>query len=136
MDKDNSVESTEQGTDNHDGQGKDKDGYTISRQTLLLASGGALVALAFLGIEMVSSQLKPAGVSLAKEVYGFKDWFMSKVERVIEDVEDIISEAKHGHYKDIQADAESVKREKEMLEKVEAHINKKVERKQAKPKEE
>lgn len=62
----------------------------------------------------------------------FKEWVAEKFERAKEDVEDIAAEAKYAYHKDLEATQEAVKKEKEILEKVEKAAEKKASRKKAK----
>ncbi len=104
-------------------------GYFISKRSVWLAAGGALGALAAIGIGKVSQKVRPAVVGAVKEGYAFKEWAASKIERVREDAEDIVAEAKHAYHKDIETTAEAVRREKEILEKTEKAVEKKRARK-------
>jgi len=108
------------------------DGVFISKRSLWLVAGGALGALAALGIGKASKKIKPALVSAAKEGYAFKEWAAGKYERAKEDIEDIAAEAKHAYHKDLEATAEAVKKEKEIIEKVERAVEKKASRKKSK----
>jgi len=71
-------------------------------------------------------------VGAVKEGYAFKEWAAGKIETVKEDIEDIAAEAKHAYHKDIEATEESVKKEKEILQKVEEAVEKKASRKKKK----
>jgi hypothetical protein len=108
------------------------DGIFISRKSLWLAAGGALGALAAIGISKASKKIKPTVVGAVKEGYAFKEWAAGKIETAKEDIEDIVAEAKHAYHKDIEATQESVKKEKEILQKVEEAVEKKVSRKKKK----
>lgn len=108
------------------------DGIFISKRSLWLVAGGALGAIAAIGIGKASKKLRPAVVGAAKEVYAFKEWAAGKIERAKEDIEDIVAEAKYAYHKDIEATAEAVKKEKEILEKVEKAVEKKAAKKKAK----
>lgn len=99
-------------------------GVFISKRTLWYTAGGALGALALIGIAKASKKIRPAVVGAVKEGYSFKEWLAGKVEKVKEDVEDIVAEAKHAYHKDVEASAEAVKREKEALQKVEETLEK------------
>jgi|GEM_PF-1176240 len=112
--------------------GRMENGIFISKRSLWLMAGGALGALAALGIGKASKKIKPALVSAAKEGYAFKEWAAGKYERAKEDIEDIAAEAKHAYHKDLEATAEAVKKEKEILEKVERAVEKKASRKKSK----
>jgi hypothetical protein len=109
-----------------------KEGIFISKKSLWLVAGGALGALAAIGIGKASKKIKPAIVGAVKEGYAFKEWAAGKVDSVKEDVEDIVAEAKHAYHKDIEATGEAVKKEKEILEKVEEVVEKKAAKKRAK----
>jgi hypothetical protein len=108
------------------------EGIFISKKSLWLMAGGALGALAAIGIGKASKKIKPAIVGAVKEGYAFKEWAAGKIDRVKEDVEDIVEEAKHAYHKDIESAEEAVKKEKEMLEKVEIFVEKKAAKKRAK----
>lgn len=101
-----------------------KDGIYISKRSLWLIAGSALGALAALGIGKASKKIKPAVVGAVKECYAFKEWVTGKYERAKEDIEDIVAEAKHAYYKDLEVTAEAIKKEKEILEQVEKAIEK------------
>jgi hypothetical protein len=109
-----------------------KEGIFISKKSLWLVAGGALGALAAIGIGKASKKFRPAVVGAVKEGYAFKEWTAGKIDRVKEDVEDIVAEAKHAYHKDIEATQESVKKEKEILQKVEEAVEKKATKKRAK----
>jgi hypothetical protein len=109
-----------------------KEGIFISKKSLWLVAGGALGALAAIGIGKASKKIKPALVGAVKEGYAFKEWTAGKIDRVKEDVEDIVAEAKHAYHKDIEATEEAVKKEKEILQKVEEVVEKKAAKKRAK----
>jgi hypothetical protein len=109
-----------------------KEGIFISKKSLWLVAGGALGALAAIGIGKASKKIKPSIVGAVKEGYAFKEWAAGKVDRVKEDVEDIVAEAKHAYHKDIEATEEAVKKEKEILQKVEEVVEKKAAKKRAK----
>jgi hypothetical protein len=108
------------------------DGIFISKKSLWLVAGGTLGALAAIGIGKASKKIKPAVVGAVKEGYAFKEWAAAKVEKIKEDVEDIVAEAKHAYHKDIEATEDAIKKEKEILQKAEAVIQKKVAKKKAK----
>jgi len=82
--------------------------YTITKRNLWLVAGGALSALAAIGIGKVSKKIRPAVVGTVKEGYAFKEWLAGSYERAKEDVEDIVEEAKHAYHKDLEADRKSV----------------------------
>lgn len=130
--KEESNETSEREKKYYEKGGLMGDGIFISKKSLWLAAGGALGALAVLGIGKASSKIRPAVVGAVKEGYAFKEWVAGKYERVKEDVEDITAEAKHAYHKDLEATAETVKKEKEILEKVEQAVEKKASRKKAK----
>ncbi len=108
-------------------------GIFISKRSLWLIAGGALGALAAIGIGKTSKKIKPTVVCAAKEGYAFKEWVAGKYERTMEDVEDIVAEAKHAYHKDIEATSEAVRKEKDILEKVEKALAKKSTKKKTKP---
>ena len=97
-------------------------GHFISKQSLWFMAGGALGALAVIGIGKLSKKIRPAAVGVAKEGLTFKEWLMAKCEKAKEDIEDIVAEAKHAHQKDIEKTAETVKKEEELLRRVEEKV--------------
>jgi len=105
------------------------EGIFISKKSLKLVASGAIGALAAIGIGKALKKVRPAVVGAVKEGYAFKEWVAEKIERAKEDVEDIVAEAKYAYYKDIEATEEAVKKEKEILEKVEKAVEKKISRK-------
>jgi hypothetical protein len=108
------------------------EGIFISKKSLWLMAGGAVGALAAIAFGKASKKIKPALVGAVKEGYAFKEWAAGKIDRVKEDVEDIVAEAKHAYYKDIEATKEAVKKEKEILQKIEESLEKRAAKKRAK----
>ena len=98
----------------------------ISKRSLWFMAGGALGAIAAIGIGKASKKIRPAAVGIVKEGYAFKEWFAEKYEMVMEDVEDIVVEAKHAHHKDIEASSESIKKEKGVLQRIEEALKKRI----------
>jgi hypothetical protein len=47
---------------------------------------------------------------------------IANYEKVKEDVDDIVAEAKHAHQKDVEKTAETVKKEEELLRRVEEKV--------------
>lgn len=125
-------ERSERGEKYYEKGGHRGEGVFISKKSLWLMAGGALGAIAAIGLGKASKKIKPAIVGAVKEGYAFKEWAAGKIDRVKEDAEDIVAEAKHAYYKDIESAAEAVKKEKEMLEKVEIVVEKKAAKKRAK----
>ncbi|WP_333654142.1 hypothetical protein [Dissulfurispira sp.] len=107
------------------------EGIFISKKSLWLMAGGALGAIAALGLGKTFKKIRPAVIGAVKEGYAFKEWVAAKIETVKEDIEDIVAEAKHSYHKDLEASAEAVKKEKEIIEKVEQLVGKKMSRKKA-----
>lgn len=97
-------------------------GLHIHRNTLWLLAAGAAGAVAALGASKATSKLRPAAVGAVKEGYKFKEWVAGKYEQVKEDVEDIVAEGVHQYHNDLDETEESIKRQKELLEKAEARI--------------
>ncbi len=97
-------------------------GLHIHSNTLWLLAAGALGAVAALGASKATSKLRPATVGAVKEGYKFKEWVTGKYEQVKEDVEDIMAEGVHQYHNDLEETEESIKRQKELLEKAEAKI--------------
>ena len=108
--------------------GKHMEGYYISKRTLWLMSGGALGVLAAIGISRALKKKNPAIVGVVKEGYAFKEWAASNIESTKEDIEDIVAEAKHEYYKELEATAESINKEKELLQKIEERVREKIAR--------
>lgn len=116
----------------HEGGKRGDEYYAIRKGNLWLVAGGALGALAAIGIGKVSKKIRPGVVGAVKEGYAFKEWLAGKYERTKEDVEDIVEEAKHAYHKDLEATVEAVKKEKEILKKVEEAVEKKTTKRKAK----
>ena len=106
----------------------------ISKHSLWFMAGGALGALAVIGFGKLSKKIKPTAVGVVKEGYAFSEWLMAKCEKAKEDIEDIVAEAKHAHQKDLEATAETVKKEEDILKKVEQMVEE-ILRKQSKKEE-
>lgn len=102
------------------------DGLHLKKRDLWLVAGGALGALAALGIGKMSGKVRPAAVGAVREGYAFKEWLAGKAERVKEDVEDIVAEGVHQYHSNLSASADSVKREKNILEKIEKLVDQKL----------
>lgn len=104
------------------------DGYMIGKKSLWLMAGGALGALAAIGIGKASQKIRPAVVGAVKEGYAFKEWAAAKLESCKEDAEDIVAEAKHAYYKDLDVSAAAIEKEKDLLKKAEKAVAKKMAR--------
>ncbi|WP_226377606.1 hypothetical protein [Citrifermentans bremense] len=102
------------------------DGLHLKKRDLWLVAGGALGALAALGLGKVSSKVRPAAVGAVREGYAFKEWMAGKAEKVKEDVEDIVAEGVHQYHSNVAATADSVRREKDVLEKIEKMVEEKL----------
>ncbi len=102
------------------------DGLHVKKRDLWLIAGGALGALAALGLGKVSGKARPAAVCAVREGYAFKEWLAGKAEKLKEDVEDIVAEGVHQYQSDLSATADTVKREKEILEKIEKIVEEKL----------
>lgn len=99
-----------------------KDGITISTKTLLLTAAGAAGTAIALFLGRHFQKFKPSLVEVAKEGYGFVDWVTEKLERAKEDLEDLLAEAKHAYYEERIEMQELIRREREILEKIENRI--------------
>ncbi|HBG06143.1 MAG: hypothetical protein A2075_02475 [Geobacteraceae bacterium GWC2_58_44] len=108
------------------GEGVKMEGIHLKKRDLWLVAGGALGALAALGLGRMSSKVRPAAVGAVREGYAFKEWLAGKAEKVKEDVEDIVAEGVHQYQSDLSATADSVKREKSILEKIEKVVEEKL----------
>lgn len=75
-------------------------GIHIGRKDLWLVAGGALGALALLGLGKASKKVRPAAVGAVREGYAFKEWLAGKAEKLKEDVEDIVAEGVHQYHQD------------------------------------
>jgi len=91
-------------------------------------AGGALGALAAIGIGKASKTVRPAVVGAVKEGYAFKEWAAAKLEGCKEDAEDILAEAKHAYYKDLDVSAAAIEKEKDILKKAEKVVARKMAR--------
>ena len=105
-------------------------GALRGNRNLWMMAGGALGALAILGFGKRFGKIRPVAVSAVRETYGFKEWVAGKLERAREDVEDVVAEAVFGYHKDLSATMDAVRREKELLEKIEKAVEKKLSRMQ------
>lgn len=97
-------------------------GFFLSNRSLWLLGSGALGALAVLGLGKLSKKGRPAAVGVAKEGIAFSDWIVTKYEKMKEDAEDIIAEAKHEHQKDRESKAEIAKKEEDILRSIEEFL--------------
>jgi hypothetical protein len=102
------------------------DGFQVKKRDLWLVAGGALGALAALGLGKLSTKVRPSAVSAVREGYAFKEWLAGKAEKVKEDMEDIVAEGVHQYQNDLAATAETVQREKSILEKIEKVVEEKL----------
>ena len=101
-------------------------GIHIGKQDLWMLAGGALGALALLGLGKASQKIRPVAVGAVKEGYAFKEWVTGKAEKLKEDVEDIVAEGVHLYQEDLTSTADAVKREKDILEKIEKIVEEKL----------
>lgn len=101
-------------------------GIHIGKQDLWMLAGGALGALALLGLGKASQKVRPAAVGAVREGYAFKEWLTGKAEKLKEDMEDIVAEGVHEYQKDLTSSADTVKREKGILEKIEKIVEEKL----------
>lgn len=115
----------EHGQYGKEGEGEQMGGYHVKKRSLWLMAGGALGALAAIGIGKASKKVRPAVVGAVKEGYAFKEWAAAKLESCKEDAEDIVAEARHAYYKDLEASAASIEKEKDLLKKAEESVARK-----------
>lgn len=101
-------------------------GIHIGKQDLWMLAGGALGALALLGLGKASQKVRPVAVGAVREGYAFKEWVAGKAEKLKEDVEDIVAEGVHQYQADLTSTADAVKREKSILEKIEKIVEEKL----------
>lgn len=112
-----------------EGKGTEKiGGIHIDKKDLWLVAGGALGALALLGLGKASKKVRPAAVGAVREGYAFKEWIAGKAEKLKEDVEDIVAEGVHQYQEGLAATADTVKKEKDILEKIEKMVEEKLAR--------
>lgn len=102
------------------------DGFHMKKRDLWLVAGGALGALAALGLGKISGKIRPAAVGTVREGYAFKEWLAGKAEKVKEDMEDIYAEGVHQYHSNVAATSDSVKRERDILEKLDKMIDAKL----------
>jgi hypothetical protein len=120
----------------HEGKGVEIiDGVYIKKKSLWMMAGGALGAFAALSLGKAFRTVCPAAVRTVKEGYAFKEWMAAKVERAKEDVEDVVAEAVFSYHSDVAATAEAVRREREILDKLERIVESKSARMQPENKE-
>lgn len=119
---------SEQGYKHEQKNRKGFDGLHVGKKDLWMLAGGALGALAFLGLSKASQKVRPAAVGVVKEGYAFKEWVAGKAEKLKEDVEDIVAEGVHQYQEDLSASADAVQREKTILEKIEKVVEEKLAR--------
>lgn len=112
-----------------------KNGLPISKRTLWMMAGGAIGAVAALGLGKAFNGVRPALVSAAKEGYGFKEWLGTKIDKAKEDFQDVMAEGVHGYHQDQAALAEASKREEEILERVEKIVEERLAKIQTEQKE-
>jgi len=122
---------SEQGYKHEQKNGKGFDGLHVGKKDLWMLAGGALGALAFLGLSKASQKVRPAAVGIVKEGYAFKEWVAGKAEKLKEDVEDIVAEGVHQYQEDLSTSADAVQREKTILEKIEKVVEEKLARMKA-----
>ena len=103
-------------------------GIHIAKKDLWWLAGGAVGALAFLGLSKASHKVRPVAVGAVKEGYAFKEWVAGKAEKLKEDVEDIVAEGVHQYQEELTSTADAVKREKDILEKIEKVVEEKLAR--------
>lgn len=113
-------------SDKEIGEGLKMEGLHLKKRDLWLVAGGALGALAALGLGRMSSKVRPAAVGAVREGYAFKEWLAGKAEKAKEDMEDIVAEGVHQYHSNVSATADSVKREKDILEKIEKMVEQKL----------
>ncbi len=90
----------------------------------LFSVGGAALAAAGLNLNRVMSPVKPALVSGLKEGLLFKDWLAGKLEVSKEDLEDLLAEARFAYDEEVLLNEQTVKREKQLLDKIDDVIKK------------
>lgn len=119
-------EKVERETKEEKGRGLMMGGIHIDKRDLWLMAGGALGALAALGLGKATNKIRPVAVGAVREGYAFKEWMAGKSEKLKEDFEDIMAEGVHQYQQDLAAAADAVKREKDVLEKIEKMVEEKL----------
>ena len=102
------------------------DDFKIGKQNLWFLAGGALGALAAFGLGKAKNKIRPAAVGAVREGYAFKEWLTGKAEQFKEDVEDIVAEGIYQYRQDVNDASDQLKREKDILEKVEKIVEAKL----------
>lgn len=125
-DAENKGEERPMESDKELGEGMKMEGLHLKKRDLWLVAGGALGALAALGLGKLSSKARPAAVGAVREGYAFKEWLAGKAEKAKEDMEDIVAEGVHQYHSNLSATADSVRREKDILEKIEKLVDRKL----------
>jgi len=110
------------------GEGKMAGGMFISRNALLMMAGGALGALALVGLGKSAGKMRPAAVGAVKEGVAFKEWLAARFEKIKEDLEDIVAEGVYEHESETVAESKLQDREAELLDKIEKMIEAKLAR--------
>jgi len=103
-------------------------GIHIAKHDLWMLAGGALGALALMGLGKATNKIRPVAVGAVKEGYAFKEWVAGKAEKLKEDMEDIVAEGVHQYKEDLTSTAATVNREKDILEKIEKIVEEKLAR--------
>lgn len=116
------VEEKEVNKNAENEKGEHVSGFFISKRSLYLAAGGAVGVLAAIGISKLSKRMRPAAVGVTKEGLAFKEWLITNYEKVKEDIEDIVAEAKHAQQRDVHKASETAKKEEDILKKVEQMV--------------
>lgn len=116
------IEEKIEGKNTENEGGGHMSGFFISKRSLWFMAGGALGAIAAIGIGKLSKKIRPAAVGVTKEGLAFKEWLIANYEKVKEDMEDIVAEAKHAHLKDQEATTGTEKKEEDILRKVEQMV--------------
>lgn len=101
-------------------------GLFYTHPSFWFSVGGALTSYVGLNLGKVLSPVRPAIVGGLKESYTFKNWITGKVEMSKEDIEDMVAEAKHSYEEELTQAVKSIEREKELLEKVDKVVKKRV----------
>lgn len=90
---------------------------------LLLMAGGALGAAATLGL---AKKVRPAAVEAVREGYALKEWAAGKFGKVKGEVDSLIDEAVREYRTKKEAGADTADIEKELLEKIDRLIQKRL----------
>lgn len=101
-------------------------GSLIGRRVLWLLAGSAIGTVAGVTLTRGSKSLRPVAVGAVKEAYGAKEWLSGEIEKMKEDIQDIVAEAIHAYEQEFAAPPKGEKDEEALRELVEKIIEEKL----------